>query len=120
MKKRGCILIGFMVLLSCNSKEQPSEDYSYYNEQLSSDALADSMTKTATKETPKEEVKPSTPVRQSVSSYHHNESRNFDNMRVFGNGCYTMCESETAEVRATVCSASRSVLWRHGICCSMR
>ena len=83
MKKRGCILIGVMVLLSCNSKEQPSEDYSYYNEQLSSDALADSMTKTATKETPKEEVKPSTPVRQSVSSYHHNESRNFDNMRGF-------------------------------------
>jgi hypothetical protein len=82
MNNRHGILMLVLLCLACNNKTRQTEPIIYDDKPIVEQAEHDTLSSTNPEDSPKIEVKPSTPVSSSPSSRAH-KSRNCDNMRGF-------------------------------------
>ena len=71
-----------LLCLACNNKNRQTEPIIYDDKSIVEQAEHDTLSSTNPEESPKIEVKPSTPVSSSSSSRPH-KSSDYDNMRGF-------------------------------------
>ena len=82
MNNRHGILMLVLLCLACNNKNRQTEPIIYDDKPIVEQVEHDTLSSTNPEDSPKIEVKPSTPVSSSSSSRAH-KSRNYDNMRGF-------------------------------------
>ena len=82
MNNRHGILMLVLLCLACNNKNRQTEPIIYDDKSIVEQAEHDTLSSTNPEESPKIEVKPSTPVSSSSSSRPH-KSSDYDNMRGF-------------------------------------
>ena len=82
MNNRHGILMLVLLCLACDNKSRQTEPIIYDDKSIVEQAEHDTLSSTNPEESPKIEVKPSTPVSSSSSSRPH-KSSDYDNMRGF-------------------------------------